>query len=366
MGFWIRLFRRRRSCDVAMNTYNESFSVSRQNGLTLVEIMVALVVSLVLVGGMIQVFNSSKLSYNTQEALSRLQEDARLAVNFLEKDIRSANMLGCAKDTIYRSNLNGKTDYPWNFQIGIQGYESLGSGSWAPTLDAGAGINNPLADNNDIITIRVARGTGVRTTANMANGTSVLSTAFTGMLRAEDVVMITDCTATTIFQITQISGSAPNFTIQHGVVAASDDSPGNEEADLGREFAAGSTVFPLETVTYFLRNGDNGPVLWRRIGTGPNASQQLVEGVESMEILYGVDTTGSDGRADRYLSANSVTDWNEVVSIRIGLLMRTLNEISPETDTNVYNVNGVAVDPVDDRRLRRVITTTIALRNRVS
>ena len=343
---------------------NKSFSISRQNGLTMVEIMVALVVSLVLIGGIIQVFSSSKLSYNVQEAMSRLQEDARLAVNFLEKDIRSANMLGCAKDTIYRSSLNSATNYPWNFQTGIQGYESQGSGTWSPALDAGAGVNSPLANNNDIITLRVARGTGVRTTANMTDGTSVLQTAFMGTLSAGDVAMITDCTATTVFQITGTGGSSPNLTIQHGVAAPSGNSPGNNSADLGRAFAMGATLFPVETATYFLRDSGDGPVLWRRIGA--ENAQQLVEGVESMEILYGVDATGADGRADQYLSANAVTDWNAVVSIRIGLLMRTLNEINPETDTNVYNVNGVIVNPVDDRRIRRVITTTIALRNRVS
>ena len=331
--------------------------------MTVVEIMVALVVSLVLIGGIIQVFTSSKLSYNVQEALSRLQENARMAVNFLEKDIRSANMLGCAKDTIYRSTLNS-ADYPWNFQVGIQGYESLGSSSWSPALDAGAGVNNPLADNNDVITIRVARGTGIRTTANMADGTTALPTAFVGMLGAKDIAMITDCTATTIFQVTQTTGSAPNFTILHGVAAPSGDSPGNSKADLGRAFAMGSTLFTVETVTYYLRDEGSGPVLYRRVGA--SSAQPLVEGIESMEILYGVDTTGGDGRADQYFSASAVTDWNDVVSIRVGFLMRTINEINLETDTNTYSVNGVVVDPVDDRRIRRVITTTIALRNRVS
>ena len=336
---------------------NKFFSASRQRGLTMVEIMVALVLSLVLAGGIIQVFNSSKLSYNVQEALSRLQEDARLAVNFLEKDIRSSSYLGCAKDTFFRSVLNNPTAYTSNFQIGIQGYESLGSGSWAPALDPGAGINNPLDDNNDIITVRAVRGVGAKTTENMKDGEEKLKTAYIGMMKEDDIAIVTDCTATTVFQITDIGGS---FDIKHDATGT----PGNSTKDLGRAYAAGSSVFSVETVTYFLRDDGDGPVLWRRNGAA-NA-QQLVEGVEGMQILYGVDIVNNDGRADQYLSANAVTDWSGVVSIRIGLLLRTLDEINPEPDTNTYNVNGVVVDPVDDRRLRRVITTTIALRNRAS
>ena len=90
----------------------------------------------------------------------------------------------------------------------------------------------------------------------------------------------------------------------------------------------------------------------------------LIDGVESMQILYGVDTN-SDSQVDAYQNVVAASDWDQVVAVRIGLLLRTLEEIPKgDLDTGTYNVNGTVVDPVDDRRLRRVFTTTISLRNR--
>ncbi len=61
-----------------------------QRGLTLVELMVALALSLLLLAGTIQIFISSKQSYRVQDALSRLQENSRAAVDLLSRDIRAA------------------------------------------------------------------------------------------------------------------------------------------------------------------------------------------------------------------------------------------------------------------------------------
>jgi hypothetical protein len=52
-----------------------------------------------------------------------------------------------------------------------------------------------------------------------------------------------------------------------------------------------------------------------------------------------------------------------VVSVRIGLLLRTPHESGGDFDTNTYDVAGATVDPTDDRRQRRVFTTIIQLRN---
>ena len=104
---------------------------------------------------------------------------------------------------------------------------------------------------------------------------------------------------------------------------------------------------------------------------GPGGSdnvQALVEGVESFQVLYGVDDLISDGIADRYVTADNVTDFSLVVSVRIGLLVHgtnatgSSNDIALDKDT--HNVAGTIIDPADDKLRRRVFTTTLQLRNR--
>jgi type IV pilus assembly protein PilW len=97
---------------------------------------------------------------------------------------------------------------------------------------------------------------------------------------------------------------------------------------------------------------------------GPVAADlELVQGVENLQVLYGEDTDG-DGTANRYLVQSSVTTLDNVVSLRIGLLMSTANQVASATDTRTYNVIGTSIGPINDKRVRRMYTTTIALRNR--
>jgi type IV pilus assembly protein PilW len=66
-----------------------------QTGMTLIEIMIALLIGAFLLGGVLQIFISSKQTYRMQENLSRLQENGRFAMEFLSRDIRMAGYWDC-------------------------------------------------------------------------------------------------------------------------------------------------------------------------------------------------------------------------------------------------------------------------------
>jgi type IV pilus assembly protein PilW len=72
-----------------------------QRGFTLVELIVALAVSLILLAGVIQVYLSSKQAYRVQDNIARIQENGRLAIDFLSRYIRLAG---------YRSTLRTSSD----------------------------------------------------------------------------------------------------------------------------------------------------------------------------------------------------------------------------------------------------------------
>jgi type IV pilus assembly protein PilW len=121
----------------------------------------------------------------------------------------------------------------------------------------------------------------------------------------------------------------------------------------------------LEKIAYYAGTNANGnPALFRRYMEGANmVTEELVEGVENLQFQYGEDTTG-DSLANRYVNAANVTSFANVVAVRIGLLMHTEEEVSAETDTSTYNVLVQVIDPADDRRLRRIFTSTVKLRNK--
>ena len=83
-----------------------------------------------------------------------------------------------------------------------------------------------------------------------------------------------------------------------------------------------------------------------------------------MQITFGEDTSGNR-IANVYRDADNVANWDNVVSVKIGLLLRTLDEVRRGNDLDVktYTVNATTIDPVDDGRYRRVFHTTVLMRN---
>ena len=121
----------------------------------------------------------------------------------------------------------------------------------------------------------------------------------------------------------------------------------------------------MTTATFSIAAGANGSgnALWCNNG-GAGAAVEVVPDVENMQILFGEDTN-ADLVADRYVSAGNVTNFDNVISLRISLLFRTSNiSAAVVKDTGTYNLNGTVVGPFNDTRIRRVVTLNMNLRNR--
>ena len=152
--------------------------------------------------------------------------------------------------------------------------------------------------------------------------------------------------------------------------------PGNNAAAWGanQTYGLASEVARLEAVAFYVGRGEtNAPSLFqlRSQRTGATTSQfvaeELVEGIDTMQVRYGLDTD-NDRQVNVWQTANLVAaanDWPRVLSVEITLLARSTEEYGTESDAVIYNVGGMRFDPIDDRRLRKVFTTTMALRNRL-
>ena len=103
---------------------HKTMRLDKQRGLTLVELMVGLTIGLILTAGILQIFVHSKQTYRVEEALSRVQENGRMALDFIANDIRMASYWGCqSSPSNIQNDLNTGTGYIDFTSGGITGSE---------------------------------------------------------------------------------------------------------------------------------------------------------------------------------------------------------------------------------------------------
>lgn len=356
----------------------------RQAGISLVEVMIAMVIGLLLLAGIYRVFLSTARTAQTTQALGDRQEAIRYVSARLAQDVRMAGYRGCLSDTgAVRNTLNPNpatsggtrtafthTDFRYRYERYAEGFEAVGGG-WSPGLPSG--FPAPRA-GTDVLTVRGPIDNELFTVRNMATtsadlGINLITPA---PLSAGAVVMASDCGGAAIFQIsgtgvTSVAlpsgGSASIATLAH---AATGSSPGNWSNDLDRAFAAGAQLFRMGVVSFYIADSaqGSGPALWRRVDSD---SREIAAGVENLQVLYGEDSDG-DGVADAYRRADQFADtaaWRRVVAVRVALLFSGTRDRAGFTDSRRFDLLGVSVGPFSDGRMRRVVTLTLALRNRL-
>jgi type IV pilus assembly protein PilW len=382
-------------------------SVRRGRGFSLVELMVAMLLGLILIAGMVEIFTTSRFTYQVQDGLARVQENGRFALDVMKRDIRLAGYVGCSRLSLDQmtdiNNTLQSTPPDFNHMNGLQGWEAdntapteatqgapyaldptglavaqvdgnaatvAAAAGWGTGGVGAAGLDTSVSalPGSDVIRVWRLAGAGLQITNIPGAGAgTVVDTVANTIIQDDDILLLTDCLSGDWVQacsIQTIGGGALRLTLSNGCT------PGNIPS-LPLTVGVGANVFKLQSHVYFVgkRGGAtaNPPALFRapldNDGT-LGAAEELIEGVESMQITYGEDTDG-DLQADRYVVADAVVDWQEVTSVRLGLLLASVDEPGAFTDDTTYNVNGSWFDPADDRRLRKVFSTTIALRNRV-
>ncbi len=333
-----------------------------QQGMTLVEIMIALAISMVLLTGVLQIMISSKQTYRIQEGTARLQENGRFATQFISEDLRMAGYSGCSSGIIPNNIVDldgdGTPDSISDFSTdGLLGFEYSGL---PVTLTATETLTSAeVVNNTDVIVIMYAStDEALQLTGNLAADNANIQLNETNMFSANDILLISDCSNADIFAATNVSSGAGKTTIAHANSA-------NTDNKLSKAYGTDAMVMSFVKTAYYIGTNAAGvPALFRKRMVGANIqTEELVEGVENLQILYGEDLD-ADGVANRYVHADDVGNFANVVSIRFAMLLQTPEEVNTQADTSTYNLLDTVYDPVEDRRLRRIFSTTVKLRNR--
>ena len=335
------------------STRNQNLKSSR--GFSLVEMMVAIVIGLILLAGVSSVMVSTKRTYNTQDSLGRLQENARIAMVILERSLRNAGYIGC---NINPSNITSVIDsssdpYSFNLTNLLEGSES--GGNWYPsgatlasTLKDGSG--NPITPRagTDLLYIRGAESDGTLQLQDKMNKQSAsLKVNQPSGIADGEILILSDCSSTDIFQATGVNTSGGFDNILHNTGSTV---PGNVMleggAKLSKNYGTDAKLMSFQSTIYYIGTGKSGePALFRRriSTTGTFTTEELVEGIENLQVLYGEDTN-SDRVADVYRKADAVVNWGNVVTVRFGIIARALANLNADRRTANRNFD---VKPLD-------------------
>lgn len=371
-------------------------------GLTLIELLIAMVLSLFLMGGVIAVLLDSKDHFFMAEETSYIQENARFAVDQISYDLRMAGYFGCSVGGELTNTLNGSNDasggsYSSN---GIKGFEysERGDVDFPADLKTTASPVIALLAGTDVVVLnRGEQNDALAVTSHTPPSATVHLSVSHNMEVGDILVMASpNCGNMSIFQMTGPTSPNPSHinhsknnsmnpgnckkalstTTGKGYTCGTASEPGN--SDTGVSFPPGSALMKFSSQAYFISTSEvtGLPTLFRMKlatvgGEAANEVEELVSGVEDMEIVYGVDTDATpDNLVNRYYSANEITAdlattgsylaWDRVLTARVTLILRSNTPVFPG-NTAVNLGEGFTYN---DRYMRQKVSSTVRIRNR--
>lgn len=321
--------------------------IRKQLGFSMVELMVAMVIQFILLAGMVFVYSNSRVMFTVNEQLSRVQENGRYLTDALLHDIRMAGYSGCRSiDEVVPNNIIARS--PPTFA-------SLADG--ITVFENGAGWANPTAltrvAGSDVITLQSTQGRGVSLRANMITDTAMIKSIINpDSLAANDLILISDCSHADLFRAS---------AVERGTIIAHDNiaNTGNQ---LSKAYATDAQLMLFDAHTYFIASANAEPGLYQ-YSFNSNTATLLAEGVENMQLLLAEDTSG-DQEPDIYVNATAVMDWEAVIGVRVGLLMRSANNVAAEA--RAFTFNGANANTGNDTRVRKAFWSYAAMRNRIN
>ena len=268
-------------------------------GFTLLEVLLATVISLVLFSVVFRSYFGAKDVYTKQTAMARLTEDIRFANFFLQQNIMHAGFAGCRN--LAELNLINHTALDFSEYTVVQGYSSESVPGYLKRI---------VARNTDVIVITKANSDITEVRADVVIGADRIKVQRHPATNGNQYLLIADCVNAELFV-------AKNFT---GDTVITEDS-------LHNVYRAGSAqVSRFTELAFFISNTGrvtvaNQPIYSLYFSTNRGNKRELITEINDMQIVYGVDIYGQ-GRVAKYLKAQTITDlklWDRVLAVVITL-----------------------------------------------
>ncbi|CAM4323433.1 PilW family protein [Pseudoalteromonas ostreae] len=322
----------------------------KQQGFTLVEMMVALFIGGLVLGGVMFTYISMKVTTRDTMTIGELQETGRLALSIMQRDIEQIGFWG----TFYEDSFSADNTV-------------IAKSASNPAGDCTQGLNNKSFPDNTVnsnfrlvYAIESAGGAQLNCIPDSNENTDILQVKFLEGLEIDPA---------------DNSNNEDNYYFiaeqEWGEFTRGPVNPDNPNATVWRYR---HHVYYIDEQTYQVNGqGLTIPVLMRKRLTpnGGMITETIMEGVESMRFLFGLDTN-ADGRVDTYRSVNNMraTDWENrraILTVQVFILVRALQ---PDANLKQLNQTYTLGEDVNQRVLRfedsfrrALFTTTIRLNN---
>ncbi len=321
-----------------------------QHGLSLVELMISITIGLLILSALSTLFINQSRTRAELDKSNRMIDNGRYALELLSDNLRLAGFYGNYKpsgtpaatpDPCDIANITNAATSLDVLLHHVQGYNAATQASQITGLPASCGFTytagsaTTLKAGSDILVLRRASTSAVAPAA--ANAAAIY-------------FQVSNCaTDTTPYQIAP--GTADFTTFRN------------------KDCATSANLRPFLVQVYFVspdnKVGDGIPTLKRLEidATGAFVTTPLVEGIEYMQIDFGLDS-GTDGAADSYIAAPATADWPNIMSVKINIIARNNETTSGYTDTKSYALgNAGAFGPFNNAYKRHAYTQVVRLVN---
>ncbi|SEK30183.1 type IV pilus assembly protein PilW [Colwellia chukchiensis] len=312
--------------------------MKKQRGYTLIEIFISLAIGVALFAGVLSVFVGMKTTTSETATYGELQENGRFALSVLSEDLLRQGFWGDYTGTLDRSMLSAVPGAPGNECVG----EGLNNGTFPNAIGHFRTLWGQTVANQSMM--------GCITDAKLGSDLIQFKRAISNPLAASsnnNYYIIANLAEAEIFTGTTIP-SLPNSQLweyQHHIYYI-------------REEAQGANVVP---------------VLMQGRLTNKMTFDPIIDGIEMIRFMYGIDTdapgTTGYGTVNTFVPANNmtITQWdhannNRILAVRIYVLARSILPDNKYTNTNTYNLGGLALTFNDNYR-RLLFNSTVNLYN---
>ncbi|WP_213996733.1 prepilin-type N-terminal cleavage/methylation domain-containing protein [Arsukibacterium sp.] len=305
----------------------------KQQGFSLVELMIAMVLGLLVLGGVIGVFIANQATSRANMALSELQNTARLSFQLMSQDIRNAGFSGC-------------NNSPWAANIiAIDGvrpaWADWRNGSGIFGMAAPAPAINGLAPKNDTQALRVMFAAGNSNSISNYDGSTFILNA-NSVVDAGEIAIACDENAASIFQVTTAVGD----TITHALGGLNADtnlgfiSPWVPGTAPTRGFTNNAMLMRFESIAWFVApSQDDGAVhsLYRASLIGDTqVSEEVLFGVDDMQMAFLNGVTMNFETAAEVTAGNN---WGRIIAVNVTVQLDDAVMRGLEVPDNVRNIS---------------------------
>lgn len=336
--------------------------IKRQKGFTLIELMVAISLSLIVTIFLISFFFANRTTFKAIDSTHKIQNTAQFIFDSMTKDVRSAGYMGCSTTSNFYNILSsfstGNADWS-NLRQPVRGYYE---GNYHDLMD-GATSDAFVITSSDM-----ERSSLVKYHApSNSPGTFLMSGAHP--FEAGERVVVSDCATSTVFTIGGVTDETITYTSTGNCTAGGFVGLGascNTVVPRVYTFSNGALITGLRSRGYFVApsvSDENRNSLYLIDFMRNNAVEEIAENVEKMVVNYGIDTD-KDGVVNQFMKAADVSDWSEVVAIEVELLFKA-QDANVTLNPQSYFIDGT-LETADDKNLYRSYKTFIALRNKAS